>query len=126
MSGFPGWGQLDFTPLWISLRLAAATTLILMVLGLPLACWLARTRSRLRPLLEAVTALPLVLPPTVLGFYLLVAMGSRSPLGQAWEDLFGAPLAFSFEGLVAAYMSRVGSKTAGDEGPQLILPVGGG
>ncbi len=87
---------------WVTLRLASLTTLILLVLGTPLAWWLATTRRRWRVWVEAVTALPLVLPPTVLGFYLLLAMGSQGPLGSFWEALFGAPLAFSFAGLVVA------------------------
>ncbi|MGI9309409.1 MAG: molybdate ABC transporter permease subunit, partial [Gammaproteobacteria bacterium] len=82
------------------LKLAAITTLILLLLGTPLAWWLARTRWRFKFLLEALIALPLVLPPTVLGFYLLVAMGPRGPLGELMESLGGRPLAFSFAGLV--------------------------
>lgn len=93
---------MDWEALRLSLRLAALTTMLLLVLGLPLGWWLASTRRRWKFLVEAVVALPLVLPPTVLGFYLLVAMGSRSPLGQAWTALTGHPLAFSFEGLLAA------------------------
>ncbi|HEX9010545.1 MAG TPA: molybdate ABC transporter permease subunit [Holophagaceae bacterium] len=93
---------MDWEALRLSLRLAALTTLILLVLGLPLGWWLAATRRRWKFLVEAVVALPLVLPPTVLGFYLLVAMGLRSPLGRAWISLTGHPLAFSFEGLLAA------------------------
>ncbi len=92
----------DFTPLWISLQLATVTTIILLLLALPLAYWLANTGSRTRPLVEALTALPLVLPPTVLGFYLLIAFGNQSPLGRGWQSIFGGPLAFSFEGLVLA------------------------
>ena len=93
---------MDWEAIRLSLRLAALTTLALLALGLPLAHWLAFTRRRWKFLVEAVVGLPLVLPPTVLGFYLLVAMGSRSPLGQAWTALTGHPLAFSFEGLLAA------------------------
>lgn len=92
----------DFSPLWISLKLAAVTTSVLLLLALPLAYWLAHSRSRLRPVLEALSALPLVLPPTVLGFYVLMAFGTQSPVGRAWEAVFGAPLVFSFEGLVVA------------------------
>ena len=92
----------DFTPLWISVKLATVTTGILLLLALPVAYWLAYSRSRLQPYMEALTALPLVLPPTVLGFYLLVAFGGQSPLGKAWQSVFGGPLAFSFEGLVLA------------------------
>ncbi len=86
----------------MSLALATLTTLALAVLGLPLAWWLATTRRRFKVLVEAVVALPLVLPPTVLGFYLLVLMGPRSPVGRAWIALTGGPLAFSFGGLLVA------------------------
>jgi molybdate transport system permease protein len=86
----------------VSLALATLTTLALAVLGLPLAWWLATTRRRFKVLVEAVVALPLVLPPTVLGFYLLVLMGPRSPVGRAWIALTGGPLAFSFGGLLVA------------------------
>jgi molybdate transport system permease protein len=90
----------DLVALRITLALAGVTTLILLVLGTPLAWWLARTRWRLKFLLEAVVALPLVLPPTVLGFYLLIALGSRGPVGGLLEALGGRPLAFTFSGLV--------------------------
>ncbi len=86
----------------MTLRLAALVTGLLLVIGTPLAWWLARTRSRLRPAVEAVTALPLVLPPTVLGFYLLIAFNPRSALGAAWLDITGQTLTFSFAGLVIA------------------------
>ena len=89
-------------PVWLTLWLAAATTAILLVVGAPLAYWLARTRCRAKPLVEAVTALPLVLPPTVLGFYLLVAFGPLSALGGLWMKVTGEALTFSFSGLVAA------------------------
>lgn len=92
----------DLTPLWLSLHLAAVTTLILLALGTPLAWWLVRTRSRLRPLVEAVTALPLVLPPTVLGFYLLILLAPSSPVGAFWVEVTGSALTFSFTGLVVA------------------------
>jgi molybdate transport system permease protein len=72
------------------------------VIGTPVAWWLARTRSPLRPVIEAVTALPLVLPPTVLGFYLLLAFNPTAPLGAAWKGLTGGTLTFSFAGLVLA------------------------
>jgi len=74
--------------------------LVLLVIGTPIAWWLAFTKSRLKPVAEALTALPLVLPPTVLGFYLLVLLSPRSPLGGAWLDLTGTTLTFSFLGLV--------------------------
>lgn len=89
-------------PLWLTLKLALATTLILIVLGTPLALWLARTRNRARPVVEALTALPLVLPPTVLGFYLLLLFSPRSPFGGAFLSLTGTTLTFSFTGLVLA------------------------
>jgi molybdate transport system permease protein len=88
------------TPLLLSLKLALVTSLVLLALGLPLAWWLAFTRFRLRFLAEALVALPIVLPPTVLGFYLLVVLGSQGWLGQAWQRMTGHTLAFSFEGLV--------------------------
>jgi molybdate transport system permease protein len=93
---------MDLQALRLSFTLAALTTVVLLVLGLPLAAWLATSRWRLKPLVEAVVALPLVLPPTVLGFYLLVAMGPMSPVGRGWIAVFGRPLAFSFEGLLVA------------------------
>lgn len=98
----PNADGLDLTPVWITLHLAAWTTAILFVVGTPIAWWLARTRSRLRPVVEAVTALPLVLPPTVLGFYLLILMSPDSPIGGAWLSLTGDTLSFSFLGLVLA------------------------
>jgi len=95
-------GLPDLGPLWLTCRLAAVTTLVLMLLGTPLAWWLANTRARMRPLVEAVTALPLVLPPTVLGFYLLVLLSPDSAFGGAWIGLTGQGLTFSFAGLVVA------------------------
>ena len=89
-------------PLWLSLWLAAATTIVLLVLGTPLAWWLSRSRSRARPFVEALTALPLVLPPTVLGFYFLVLLGPAAPLGGFWLQITGETLTFSFAGLVIA------------------------
>lgn len=93
---------MDWSPLWLTLHLAAVTTAILLVLAMPLAWWLAHTRSRVRPVIEAVTALPLVLPPTVLGFYLLVFFSPQTTLGSAWMTLTGETLTFSFAGLVVA------------------------
>jgi molybdate transport system permease protein len=90
----------DVTAFAITLKLAGITTLILLLLGTPLAWWMARTRWRFKFLLEAVVALPLVLPPTVLGFYLLVVLGPRGPVGGLMESLGGRPLAFTFTGLV--------------------------
>ncbi|MGM0449648.1 MAG: molybdate ABC transporter permease subunit [Pseudomonadota bacterium] len=90
----------DLTALWITLQLAGISTLILLVLGTPLAWWLAHTRWRFRFVVEAMVALPLVLPPTVLGFYLLIALGPEGPIGGLMESLGGQPLAFTFTGLV--------------------------
>ncbi len=93
---------MDWQAIGLSLRLAACTTLVLVVLGLPLAHWLAHSRRRWRFLIEAVVALPIVLPPTVLGFYVLMAIGPLSPLGRAYEGLFGHRLPFTFQGLLVA------------------------
>ena len=90
----------DLDALAITLKLALLTTLILLLLGTPLAWWMARSRWRFKFLLEAVVALPLVLPPTVLGFYLLVALGPHGPVGGLMESLGGRSLAFTFTGLV--------------------------
>jgi molybdate transport system permease protein len=91
---------MDWTALWLSLRLAALVSVILFILGLPCAYWIALSTWRWKFLVEAVVGLPLVLPPTVLGFYLLVGLGSRSPLGRWWQSLTGHSLAFTFTGLV--------------------------
>ena len=88
--------------MWLSARLSAATTVLLLPIGVLLAWWLSRTRRRWAVVVEAFVALPLVLPPTVLGYYVLVSLGSRSPLGRAWQDLTGSTLAFSFKGLLIA------------------------
>ncbi len=90
----------DLTAFFLTLKLALITTLILLLLGTPLAWWLARTRWRFRYILEAVVALPLVLPPTVLGFYLLLMLGPNGPLGALMTTLGGHSLAFTFSGLV--------------------------
>ena len=92
----------DLGPLWLTLHLALVTTAILLVLGTPISWWLATTTSRLKPAVEAVTALPLVLPPTVLGCYLLVILSPTSFLGGLWVDVTGDALTFSFSGLVVA------------------------
>ncbi|MES9868124.1 MAG: molybdate ABC transporter permease subunit [Sedimenticola sp.] len=92
--------EADITALAITLKLAGVTTLILLLLGTPFAWWLARSRWRFKFLIEAVVALPLVLPPTVLGFYLLVALGPHGPLGGVMQWLGGQSLAFTFTGLV--------------------------
>lgn len=86
--------------LWLTLRLAAISTVILVAVAVPLAGWLDRTRLAIAPWIEALVTLPIVLPPTVIGYYLLVVFGAGSPLGDGWQSLFGAPLAFSFAGLV--------------------------
>ena len=90
----------DITALIISLKLAAYSTLILLVLGTPLAWWLSQTRNRLKPVLEALIALPLVLPPTVLGFYLLIGFAPSGPIDSLLDSLGIPSLAFSFQGLV--------------------------
>lgn len=91
---------MDITALLLTLRLAATTTILLLMISLPLARWIVFGRSRFRPVVEAIAALPLVLPPTVLGFYLLLGMGTQTALGRAMAHLFGHTLAFSFSGLV--------------------------
>jgi molybdate transport system permease protein len=91
---------MDWQAFWLTIRLAVVVTLLLVVLGLPIAYWIAFSRWRWKFLVEAVVALPIVLPPTVLGFYVLVAVGQRSPLGKWWQSLTGHTLAFTFEGLV--------------------------
>jgi len=92
--------EADFIALLLTLKLAFITTIILLLLGTPLAWWMARTQWRYKFLLEATIALPLVLPPTVLGFYLLVALSPDGPIGSLVNALGGQPLAFSFTGLV--------------------------
>ncbi len=91
---------MDWQSLWLTIRLAALVAVILFLLALPIAYWIAYSRWRWKFLAEAVVALPIVLPPTVLGFYLLVALGPRSPLGQVWQALTGHTLVFAFQGLV--------------------------
>ena len=93
----------SYWPWWLgSLALASMTTLILLLVGTTLAWWLARSKAWWKELVGAVVAMPLVLPPTVLGYYLLSAFGSGSALGRAFTDVLGHPLAFSFAGLLAA------------------------
>jgi molybdate transport system permease protein len=94
-----GW-QLDTQALLLTLRLASVTTVILLAVAVPLAGWLTLGRARVRPLVEAVAMLPLVMPPTVLGFYLLILLGPRTGMGRLIMRGLGHPLAFSFEGLV--------------------------
>jgi molybdate transport system permease protein len=93
---------MNWEPIILTLRLAALTAAILVVVGVPIAYWLTYSRWRWKFLVEAVVALPLVLPPTVLGFYVLVAVSPRSPLGQMYQTLTGHSLAFTFEGLLFA------------------------
>lgn len=92
----------DITTLWLTLKLASTVTLLLLVIGTPIAWWLANTRSWLRGPIAAIVALPLVLPPTVLGFYLLIALGPNGPLGQLTQTLGLGTLPFTFWGLVLA------------------------
>jgi molybdate transport system permease protein len=92
--------EADLSALWVTLRLALISTLILLVLGTPLAWWLSRTRSHFKYWVEALVALPLVLPPTVLGFYLLIALAPGGIIGGPWSTISGSGLAFSFSGLV--------------------------
>ncbi len=94
---FPG-----FEALLLTVKLAALSTVILLLIGTPIAWWLARSKSRFKPVIEAVVALPIVLPPTVLGFYLLVLLSPGSSFGGWWFELTGQTLTFSFSGLVIA------------------------
>ena len=92
----------DFAAVWLTLRLATVVTILLLIIGTPIAWWLARTGSALKSVVGAVVALPLVLPPTVLGFYLLIAMGPQGPVGQLTQWLGLGLLPFTFPGLVVA------------------------
>jgi molybdate transport system permease protein len=91
---------IDWQTFWLTLQLAFAVSVLLLLLGLPIAYWIAFSSWRWKFLVQAIVALPLVLPPTVLGFYVLVALGPRSPLGRWWISLTGHTLAFTFSGLV--------------------------
>ena len=91
---------MNWTPITLTLKLATATTLLLLIIALPIAYYLARTNSKLRPLLEALVAMPLVLPPTVLGFYLLLTFSPNTTVGAWLNETIGLKLAFSFPGLV--------------------------
>ena len=93
---------MDWQAIALTARLAAVVTVILLIVGVPIAHWLTFSRRRWTFLIESIVSLPLVLPPTVLGFYLLVSMGARSPVGRWWTELTGHALAFTFEGLVIA------------------------
>ncbi|DAB31776.1 MAG TPA: molybdate ABC transporter permease subunit [Sulfurospirillum sp. UBA11407] len=94
--------SIDFAPFILSFKLAGITTLILFIVSLPLAWWLSQTHSKSKPFVEAITALPIVLPPSVLGFYILWALSHNSPIGQFFDELFGIKLVFNFTGLVVA------------------------
>ena len=94
--------ELELGPVWLSLQLATVTVLVLLVVATPLAWWLAFTGSRARTVVEAVVAMPLVLPPTVLGFYLLVLLGPAGFIGAPWLSITDTTLTFSFAGLVLA------------------------
>ena len=91
---------MNWEAFWLTVRLAVVVSALLMAIGIPIAYWLTYSRWRWKFLPEAVVALPIVLPPTVLGFYVLIVLGSRSPIGRWWESMTGHPLAFTFEGLV--------------------------
>ena len=93
---------MNLGPLWLSLKLAAITTLILLIIGTAIAWWLANTRSRAKPVVQSLVALPIVLPPTVMGFYLLILLGPYGAIGGWWVELTGSALTFSFLGLVIA------------------------
>ena len=89
-------------PLWLSAQLAAVTMVLLIIFGTPLAWWLSQTESRWKPAAQAIIAMPIVLPPTVLGFYLLILLGPQGAIGSWWVQLTGSTLTFSFTGLVIA------------------------
>jgi molybdate transport system permease protein len=91
---------MDWQAFWLTLRLALVVTAVLVVIGLPIAYWIAFSKWRWKFIIEAIVALPIVLPPTVLGFYVLIALGERSPLGRWWQAMTGHTLAFTFAGLV--------------------------
>lgn len=93
---------MNLGPLWLSVQLATITMLLLLLIATPLGWWLARTRSRARPAVQAIVALPIVLPPTVMGFYLLILLGPAGAIGSWWLELTGSALTFSFLGLVIA------------------------
>jgi len=93
---------MNLGPLWLSVQLATTTMLLLLVIATPLGWWLARTRSRSRSVVQAIVALPIVLPPTVMGFYLLILLGPAGVIGEWWVELTGSALTFSFTGLVIA------------------------
>jgi molybdate transport system permease protein len=91
-----------FGPMWLSVQLALVTTLVLVIIGTPIAWWLSQTKLKLKPAVQAIVAMPIVLPPTVLGFYLLILLGPDGAIGSWWVQLTGSALTFSFTGLVVA------------------------
>lgn len=93
---------MNWTAIWVTCKLATLTSLTLLIIGLPIAYWLTYSKWRWKFLIESIVALPLVLPPTVLGFYILIAIGPHSPIGRFYTDLVGHPLPFSFQGLLLA------------------------
>lgn len=93
---------MNWMAIWVTFKLASLTAATLLVIGLPIAYWLTYSRWRWKFLVESIVALPLVLPPTVLGFYILVAIGPHSPIGRFYTDVAGQPLPFSFQGLLLA------------------------
>ena len=95
-------GAQIFGPLWLSAQLALVTMVLLIIIGAPLAWWLSQTKSRWKPVAQAIVAMPIVLPPTVLGFYLLILLGPQGAIGSWWVELTGSALTFSFAGLVIA------------------------
>ena len=99
---FQSLSAIDPTPILLTLQLATVTLVILLLISMPLAWWLANTKSRFRRVVETLTALPLVLPPSVLGFYLLVFLGKGSVIGDTWTSMTGEPLVFTFSGLIIA------------------------
>jgi len=94
--------DLDLTPFLLSFKLAGMTTLILFFIAVPMSWWLSQSRCRCKPFVEALVSLPIVLPPSVIGFYILVALSHNSPLGAFFEETFGITLVFNFTGLVIA------------------------
>lgn len=120
----------DCFPLWLSLRVSAIATLLAATIGVAIAYVLAKGRFRGRGLLEAVVTVPIVLPPTVLGYYLLTTLGVNSPIGQAWEDVFGQPLVFTPTAAVIAasisalpFVVRTGRAAIEDVDPRLEAAV---
>ncbi len=95
-------GMSIFAPLLLSVQLALVTTVVLLLIGTPIAWWLSQTPSRFKPVAQAVVAMPIVLPPTVIGFYLLILLGPNGAIGSWWVQVSGSALTFSFSGLVIA------------------------